>query len=282
MKLSYNEFLAVVYADLFSFSLTRAEAKLWAITTDNEGKQPKGDKRVVLKNGHLTLIGREKLSQWRKERAAISQKKFLLAQTVALALGRLPSVLAIFLTGSVAVGNAKEEADIDLMIVTVPHTVWLTRLIVVVILKLAKLYRSDVVTKNKFCTNIYLDSNHLSIGQKNIYTAHEVLQAKCLIDKRSINKQWLKVNAWTKVFLPRKYQQLWLLAKRAKPLSTYRASFWTIAGLPFELLTFIAQRWYMNSKITNERFALGYAFFHPTDLSLVVMQRFASRLKTAR
>ncbi|MBI4099380.1 nucleotidyltransferase domain-containing protein [Candidatus Microgenomates bacterium] len=188
MRLKINEMAAVEYADIFDWPLTVAEAKKWAIKV-----KPMTNK---------TLDYKISKKQWerRKEKEKKAAKKILEAEIVAKSLARMTTIKAVFLTGSVAVGNAGKNADIDLMIVTVPGALWLTRLVVVIVLKLLGLYRRTI------CPNIFLDTKHLEIKEKNLYTAHEVLQAKCLVDKGKIKRLWLRKNNWTKDYLPNAYK----------------------------------------------------------------------------
>lgn len=203
---------AVVYADLFGYPLTVKEAKLWAI---------------------------------RKTRKKYSQEKFNQATEIVALLKKIPTIEAIYLTGSAAVKNAKKTADVDLMIITLTNTAWLTRAVVFTILKIVQKF------KNPVCPNIFLDLNHLEIKNKNLYTAHEVLQAKCLYEKNKTSIKWLDANKWVKEYLP----------------------------IPFELLAFVVQYFYQKPKQTNEKVGWGYMFFHPNDLSEKVLKKFEQNLK---
>lgn len=210
-KQSYNEIAAVVYADLFGYPLTVKEAKLWAI---------------------------------RKTREEYSREKFDQAAEIVNLIKKIPTIEAVFLTGSVATKNAKKEADVDLMIITLPNTAWLTRGIVFLILKIFRKF------KNPVCPNIFLDLNHLEIKDKNLYTAHEILQVKCLYDRSKVSKKWLDANKWVKEYLP----------------------------VPFELLAFVIQYFYQRPKQSKEKLGWGYMFFHPDDLSEKVFKKFEQRL----
>ena len=223
---------AVVYADLFGYPLTVSEAKLWAI---------------------------------RKTREKYSQEKLQKTQKIIFWLKKIPTIQAVFLTGSVAANNAKKNADIDLMIITKPNTLWLTRLIIFKYLK------------SFACPNIFLDTNHLEIMEKNLYTAHEILQAKCLYDRSNINFLWLKNNSWAKEFLPNIYN---LKIKNCKIKNSLKISNFKFQILwPFEMIAFLLQYLYQKPKQTNERVGWGYVFFHPNDLSEKVLEKFEKNLK---
>lgn len=231
----YNQLAAVVYANVFGYPLTVKEARLWAI---------------------------------RKTRAEYSQQKEEAAIKLTNQLKKIPTIAAVFLTGSVAARNASKTADIDLMVVTVPNTLWLTRLFVFPWLK------------RNFCPNIFLDLNHLEIKDRNLFTAHEVLKAKCLYDYGGVYKKWLEDNIWTKKYLPLVYSaSLRANAKQSPDVPKQIASsLWFLAMTPLELFAFILQYLYMKPKMTHEKVGWGYAFFHPNNLSEKVLKKFEKEL----
>ena len=292
MRLNYNQFLAVVYGDLFDWPLTKEEFQEWVIAGDEKNKVGE----IGNKDGFYFLHGRERLIKLRKQREKFSQEKFQKAKKATDLLAKIGAVEGIFLTGSVAVGNAKKDADIDLLIICSLNTVWLTRLTTVLFLKAKGIYRQSLrassaswrtaglrnwgiagnllTHKNKVCPNIFLDTNNLKIKERNLYTAHEVLQAKCLFDRGGIEKKWLIENSWTKKYLPNAYQ-----GQKAKiKMQNYNSkikSFWLA---PLELVTFISQYLYQKPKQTHEKVGWGHAFFHPKNLSERVVSRFNKRL----
>ncbi|MEK7565854.1 MAG: nucleotidyltransferase domain-containing protein [Patescibacteria group bacterium] len=253
--LSRGEIAAFCYADIFGVILTRAQAKRWSIKTKNPLALP------VL---HPNL----------SKKKSYAQIKTTIAQKIIKNFISLPFVEAIFLTGDIATGICTKDSDIDLMIVTKPHTLWLTRLLLVWYLKNKKIY------KNLICPNIFLDAEHLQIKEHNLYTAHEVLQARCLFDRNNIESKWLKLNSWTKNYLPNAYG---FKISNLKIKNSLEIENWKLEILlPFEFLVFIFQYLYMKSKMTNEQVGLGFAFFHPRKLSSHVLQEYQKRLELAK
>lgn len=251
MKLTRNQRLAIIYASIFNSKLSLSEAKLWAINLP-----------IKLLNSYTFKPSKAKYVQPKIDISAIS---------------KIPSVEAIFLTGSLAINSLKKDADIDLMIITLPHTLWLTRALIFIQLKMQKLIRKPDNFKDKICPNIFLDTNHLEITNRNLYTAHEVLQAKCLFDRGVVEKTWLQKNSWTKKYLPQAYSFKIKNCKLNNSLKIKNCKL-KIILLPLELLAFLVQYLYMLPKITNEKVGLGYAFFHPNDLSEIVLKKFQQRL----
>jgi len=252
IKKHYSQLAAVVYADIFGFPITVSEAKLWAI---------------------------------RKQREEYSLEKFNQAIKIVSFLKFIPFVEAIFLTGSAAANNAKRDADADLMIISSPNSVWLTRAIVFIVLKFLK------KLKNPICPNIFLDLNHLEIQDKNLFTAHEVLQAKCLYDRNGVEKKWLEKNKWTREYLPNVYKH----KINNNPMSNSNFSisnvqfpnwvldfgYWVLE-LGFGFLNFFAlmiQYLYMKPKMTNESVGWGSIFFHPNNLSKKILKKFEKNLQ---
>lgn len=268
MRLNYNQFLAVVYGDVFDWPLSQSELRDWRISGEGGA-----DKYVEHGGGYYFLPGRGKLVRQRLVKEKISTEKRIIGEVVANLFVKIPTVEAIFLTGSVAVGSAIESSDIDLMIVTQPNCLWITRAIVVVLLKALQNYGNG---HDRICPNIFLDINHLEIKEKNLYTAHEVLQAKCLFDRGEVEKKWLNKNKWTKKFLPNAYK---FRIKNLKIENSLRIVNWKLKILGIlELLAFVCQYLYQLPKQTSERLGWGYAFFHPENLSEKVMVSFRQRL----
>lgn len=282
-----NKLLAIVYSDIFDFPLTLKESGIWRISSKYRGRSSERTQNsVVEKNGYYVLKNRESLIELRKKREKYSSLKEKKAREVTNTLKAIPMIQSVFLTGSVAVGNAKKEADIDLMIIVSPHSLWLTRLIVVTLLKIKKLYRDEKMAGDRVCTNIYLDSNHLKVLEQNLFTAHEVLQAKCLYDRSGVERRWLEDNRWAKKYLPNAYKYSVSSLPDGKagiqyPVSKIKnnRSIFALCLLPFELIAFCLQYLYMKSKITHERVGWGYAYFHPRDLSSLVLEKYSQKLK---
>ncbi|OGG05873.1 hypothetical protein A2872_02635 [Candidatus Gottesmanbacteria bacterium RIFCSPHIGHO2_01_FULL_42_12] len=236
-----SELLAHVYASIFNYPLNSKEAKLW---------------RINLKK--------------------TSEEKLYFAKKVAEDLQKISFIQAVFVTGSVSAGNANNDADIDLMIVTKPGTLWLTRVFVVSYLKRKKIYKQTV------CPNIFLDANNLEVKVKNLYTAHEVLQVKCLFDRSNINYRWFKENDWTKYYLPGAYKVNKANMTNQSISNKYQLTNFKLIVLAIgilDLLAFIVQFLFMKRKMTNESVGLGYAFFHPNNLSQGVMDKFNKKLR---
>lgn len=214
-----------------------------------------------------------------EERFHHSQKKLLTARRIARLLGLFPTIKLICATGSLAVDNAKHYDDLDIMIVTSTNTLWLTRPLVILFLKALRLRRPTSLPEHesprvsdKVCDNLWLDETALALpeNKRNLYTAHEILQAKPLFDRGNTHAKFISANSWTKKNLANAYKQAKSNAK-VTPRTVVETKWrtpprWNLISL-FNLFAFRLQYHYMKPKITNETITLHSAYFHPRDLS---------------
>ncbi len=245
------------YARFFDFELTTTELHHWLISGKTYSLAS------VSKNSNLS----DKQSKTRQNRTLITQKKLLILKKVLPLIKLIPSVRLIAVTGSLAMENAKPSDDVDIMIITSSNTLWLTRPFIILILSLFSNRRSPTLSgkhaKDTICPNLWLDTNALLIpkSKQNLYTAHEVLQIKPVLDRGGTYQQFLKKNSWTKKFLTNAYQTL--TAKKANTKQENPPS------PPFSWLNklfFLAQYLYMYNRLTSEYVTLHSAYFHPRTI----------------
>lgn len=270
MKLKNNQLLAVVYADLFDFPLKAQEIELRAIT-----QAGKWVGEIENRNGYYFLAGRGKIVKLRQEREEIAKKKLTKLLKLTELIKLIPTVEGIFVTGSVAASNAKADADLDLLLVCAPGTMWLTRLMVVTALKTVGVYRRADNFRDKVCTNMYLTSDSLKISNEGLYEAQEILQAQCIYDRGGVEAKWLKDNRWVRQYLPKMYDAGIEKLKRDK----YKRRMWPKVLLPLEVMCYWGQKTYMRNKITNELVSFRQSFFHPRNLSEEIKEKFDTKKK---
>jgi len=87
-------------------------------------------------------------------------------------LGLLPSVRAIFLSGSVAQGRATDSSDIDFFIIARHGQIWTARFFVFLILKIFRQIRTSKNHAGKICPNHFITDTHLEIQEKDVYSAN--------------------------------------------------------------------------------------------------------------
>ncbi len=268
----------LAYSRHFGLPLTPEKLHLWLISP-----RPISLARLRPYLPKLTAQNRRLIA----DRHLYTQKKLQTARRLARLLGLFPTIKLICATGSLAVDNAKQYDDLDIMVVTSANTLWLTRPLVIFFLKILRLrrptslpeHRSPIVS-DKICDNLWLDATALALpkNKRNLYTAHEVLQAKPLFDRGNTHAKFVRANPWVKKYLANAYGEA--VAKRSGVYDRPQRS----PALPgssrtdhiaprllstLNHLAFKLQYHYMKPKITRETITLHSAYFHPNDYGLM-------------
>lgn len=283
MMISLPMYRALCYADVFGFPLTIEEMRRFAIRTLNVRtggilsrstiSQNTMYRKVISKQGYYCLRGRQFLISQRIAHLPVVKEKLHRAFAAARLFGVMPTVSAVFITGGLAVGNVKKEDDIDFLIITKPGWLWTTRFVLVIWSKLLGKYTHKRVRRedatladaNTWCLNMWLDETVLTLPkmQRNLYTAHEVIQAKCLIDKTHIADRFLAENNWIKKYMPmRKIQKRSYSSKKQEQ------------GL-VEYFAFLFQRKALGKAFS--RYARSARFF-PKETGIFVLKELRQRI----
>lgn len=267
----------LAYSNHFSFPLTLEEIHPRLIGQRTSLSQLKlalthlvKSKKISTQSTYYFLPGRASLIQKRESRAISSSILFHRATSLSRLLSRLPGILAIYLTGSLAVMNANHDADIDLMIITQNGQLWTTRLILTLYTSILGLrrFRNSSSYSGKLCLNLYLTPTayRLPKSKRSLYTAYELIQSTPLHDPFDTRTHLLSTNAWIKNYLPN------------FKIPTHHAQSPQINTLPFfssllEDLSYNLQYHYMKNRITREYITKHSAFFHPDDPSKKLLRR---------
>lgn len=200
----------LAYADVFAYPLTLEELHRFLIS-QRTGSQSlkkilKTSKGVSLKGNYLFLKNKEKNICLRGKRKKWSRGKWLLARKVASWLRLIPWIKMVAVTGNLAMDNAEQNDDIDLLIITAKKRLWLTRLLTNFSVEIIASRRrpGDKEVKDKICLNMFLDENHLKlpIREQNLFTAHEICQLKPIWARNQLYQKFIQENLWCQKFLP--------------------------------------------------------------------------------
>ncbi len=210
----------LLYSDIFSFPLTKDE--LWKYLI-SEKKIPQNEfdknvqslkKYIASKDGYYCLRGREKIITQRIKQLAEVQKKVRRACFAASKLAVIPSVLFIGITGGLAAGNVDADDDIDFVIITKKGTLFMTRLLVLIILESLRIrrFRSQKKTANTICTNLLFDETVLDwfVKYNDVYTAREIAQILPLFERDAMYRRFFRTNNWIRHFLPNASRQAFI------------------------------------------------------------------------
>jgi hypothetical protein len=203
-RLSLDEaaLAAVVYADLFDFPLTAREIHRGLIGRSASDDVVQDTIHRLLATGRLAIDrafyvipGRAGLALLREERTRRAARLWPVARRFGQFLAIMPFVRAVIVSGSLAVGNPDPAADVDFLLITAPGRLWLVRAIAILIVRFARL------TGAQICPNYLLSTQALVLAQRDLFTAHELLQTVPL-SGHEVYSQLRAANLWTATWLP--------------------------------------------------------------------------------
>jgi len=202
----------IIYSTIFSFPLTKDE--LWHLLLSEEKitKQEfeKGlqalQKQLVFREGYYCLSGHEASITRRKKNLTEVTKKLQRARWVAEKLSVIPSILFIGISGGLAVGDAGEKDDIDMVFITKKNTLFISRFLILSLLESlgVRRRRGQHNASDTICANLLFDESALSwFGEmQDVYTAREIAQMVPVFERENIYHQFISANQWVKTFLP--------------------------------------------------------------------------------
>lgn len=84
---------------------------------------------------------------------------------------RVPYIRAVFASGSLTLGNAQEESDLDTLVLTAPKRIWTARFLLSMYLSFLGVRRAKHHTdvRDKICLSHYITTEHV-FGYKSIFT----------------------------------------------------------------------------------------------------------------
>jgi hypothetical protein len=193
----------VAYGSIFDFPLTRDEvyrflmapggsrAEVDAALDDelSRGNGLESNGRFLYPSGQIDLVS----TRLRRDRCA--REAWTHARRYARLIWMLPYVRMVAITGSLAVNNVEDGDDIDLMIVTEPGRLWMTRGMILIVVRFAR------VRGHTLCPNYILSSRALTLQQRDSYAAHELAQMNPIHGGNTAGRLWTE-NAWCRDFLP--------------------------------------------------------------------------------
>jgi hypothetical protein len=235
----------VVYSDVFDYPLTLSEIHryLTGLSASLETVSRLALSERFLRNtgNYFTLPGREFIIEMRERREQAAALLWPAAIRYGRMIAALPFVRMVAVTGSLAMSNVDAGADIDYLIITTPGRLWMSRLMSLVVTRLAAFRGVSL------CPNFLLTQDALEIPEHSLYSAHEFVQM-VPISGKDIFQRMQTLNSWVQDFLPNAYGSQPALgdtsiADSASPLRPLAE--WILLTPPGAWL----ERWEMDRKI---------------------------------
>ena len=197
----------LAYADLFDHPLTAAETHRYLHryaapphTVQAELNNLTTAHQITQQNNLYTLPHRTEIIATRAKRETLAATLWPHAWRYGRWLARTPFTRMVAVTGSLAVNNPDQQADIDYMIITATERVWLCRLLALLPVRYARRHGLEI------CPNFFLSQSALSMTTRNLYTARELTQMVPL-SGTAVYNQLRQANPWTADWLPNGHGQ---------------------------------------------------------------------------
>ena len=292
MKIKASVLATLSYFDLFSYPLSEEEVFFWlpAKAGRQEVKKALEELRkagkISVKDGFYFFPQKNSVEQ-RKKQEGEAVGKIKKAQKAARLLGLLPGILLVGLTGNLAMKAAKKEDDIDFLIITRSGWLWRSRFLAVIFLELLGWRRrpNQKEVRDKICLNLFLEEGHLALKKErhDLYTAHEILQMKPLVDKADAYQRFLQANFWAASFLPQAWGEKKVKSQsanwRTKVKSKEEKEVTAVSPPIVEKILAGLQLKRISTHQGREEILPGQLFFHPQDRRGEMMRRYRKMIK---
>jgi hypothetical protein len=167
----------VAYSDVFDMPIDQTRLHRFLVGHQAEPEELEtavktlvADGRLGHHNGLLHLPARAEVLDVHEDRSVRAAAMWPKAVTWGARIGRLPNVRAVAVTGGLAVDSVAPHDDADYFIITRPGRLWLTRLLVLVLVRLAE--RDNI----ELCPNYIVSETAMAMDERTIYVARELAQ----------------------------------------------------------------------------------------------------------
>ena len=280
-------FAALLYADIFHYPLPLRELMQWIVSDIQISSRVIQNhiKKLIKKNKikytppFFYVSGHKKTIQFRIKRLAASTNKWQRIRKTVKILTYIPTICMVGVTGGLAVNNADNQDDIDLLIIVRHDTLWITRFLTTALIELFSKRRhpGDFRVDNAICLNMFLTDKSLQISKKEQgwYAAHEVLQMVPLWQRNSMYSKYLRANKWTQKWFIRRYEFQKQIQIPSYRTNTNNIKWYQALEQPFREF----QLWYMRKRRTTEVVTESVIRFHPNDARIWIRKSFRAKLR---
>lgn len=133
----------------------------------------------------------DELVTLRKQREVLAKDYFKQLKKYSRIISCFPFVRGVAVSGSLSKGVMQKDGDIDFFVVTAPGKLWLCRSLLILYKKIMLLN-----SHKYFCLNYFIDTNNLTIIDKNIFTATEIFYLLPVYSENNTMTDFFKSNGW--------------------------------------------------------------------------------------
>jgi hypothetical protein len=204
MDLGWAILATLGYSDLFDYPLRLGEIHRyligWRVTPHQLAETLSGDRRlaelVAVEQGYHFLSDRPGLASRRVQRARASAELWPQAAGYGRVIAGMPFVRMLAVTGALALDNSEPADDIDFLVVTEPGRLWLTRAMIVGLVRLAAQRGIEL------CPNFFISERALRLPDQSLFAAHELAQMVPLAGLATYQRMRRLNHNWASAYLP--------------------------------------------------------------------------------
>lgn len=190
----------LLYFDIFQHPLTRDEIErfgpLSAHRLDRALIALEAAGVIEHERGFFALGRAGELVDRRCDLERRAQERMAKALRMSRFIGAFPFVRGVMLSGSMSKGVMAPDADIDYFVITAPGRLWVARTLLILFKKLFLLN-----SRKDFCVNYFVDTDHLAIEDRNLYTATEIITLKPTHGPEAC-RDFFRANQWAMTHFP--------------------------------------------------------------------------------
>lgn len=165
--------------------------------------------------GFYHLLGRESIVEKRLWRKKLADQKWKKLKPVFNLLILTPFVRGIFVSGSLAMENSKDDSDVDIIVVARCGRIWTVRTLLTLLTGVLGVRRHGEKTKDRICLNHYITDESLRIPFESLYNAESYAHLlNIYIEDDGIFHRFQEANSWLADYLVN-YQPTELHSSRA-------------------------------------------------------------------
>lgn len=200
---SQNILKTLAYFDMFNYPLTRDEILSFSAEKHDQSSIDDSlvmlkSERVIFKSGEFyALKDQPLLAERRLNGNQHAIKQIAIAEKVAKILSWFPFVQSVAVSGSLSKNFATKDSDLDFFIITSANRLWIARTCMHLLKKLSFI----AGRQHWFCMNYYIDETDLTISEKNIFTAMEIVTLLPMQGKNCF-QNFIEANSWTNIYFP--------------------------------------------------------------------------------
>ncbi len=192
----------LLYFKIFNYPITKDELFSY-VSSDNKIEVQAslakliGEELVCSKGDFVWVMNGAEIINDRLAGNQQAEKYLRIATRQARLLSWFPFIKCICISGSLSKLYMDDHSDIDYFIIANKRRLWLTKLLMSVIVETLEL----LGLRKYFCPNYIITENNLSISDRNVYTAMEIITLIPLYNEAEYDR-FLEANHWIKEYFP--------------------------------------------------------------------------------